>query len=134
MTKPDLFSQYKPGHVYYDVEGPVTFGNMAIRSELAVLPETPGPSFGARELEEHGSSALRLYGVSSKPDYDNTIDSTWTLVVGGIVLVRAQSGGWFTPKLKKDRRGWYVLVGHDDYRLDVTFDAVRDCWVVKELR
>jgi len=134
MTKPDLFSRYKPGHVYYDVEGPVTFGNMGVRSELAVLPEATGPSFGACELEEYGSSALRLYGVPSEPDYDTTIDSTWTLVVGGFVLVRALAGGWFVAELKKDRRGWYVLVGHDDYRLDVTFDDVRARWVVKELR
>ena len=84
-----------------------------------------------KEFAEHGSIALRFFCGEDSNIEDNTIDSSWTLAVGGTVLVRGKTGGFYMTELKKDRAGWYVTCG--DHKPRVTFDERRERWVTTEL-
>lgn len=120
----------KPGEVY--IAGKPEFvGRMPVRQEPALIEPRTGPSSGELEFAEHGSIALRFFcGVGSGIE-DNTIDGSWTLAVGGSVLVRAKAGGFFLTELEKDQAGWYVTCG--DSKPRVTFDMGRSRWVTTEL-
>lgn len=101
------------------------------RTELPVLPST-SPSPGEQEFVKYESIALRVpMGGVGVNDDDNIIDLTWKLTVGGTVFVRARPGGFYMVRLQRDRRGWFVVLG--DHPTRVIQDAVRSCWVVKEL-
>ncbi len=121
----------KPGTIYI-ISEPEFIGRMPVRQgPMMPWPPRTGPSLGELEFTEHGSIALRLFcGVDSDIE-DNTIDSSWTLVVGGSVLVRGKTGGFYMTELEKDAKGWYVTCG--DHKPRVTFDERRGRWVTTEL-
>jgi hypothetical protein len=137
----------KPGEVQILSE-PQLVGRMPVRTELAILPDQPrGPSDGEKEFAEHGSIALRVF-MSADDPRDNLVDFSWTLKVGGSVLVRGKGWGWFMTDLEKDQKGWFVRVNVGPLgstsihakepepvwrRLDVTKDHKRGLWVVREL-
>jgi hypothetical protein len=85
------------------------------------------------EFAEHGSIALRRLVHVSDPVEDNTIDASWTLEVGGSVLVRGRHGGFYAVPLERDAAGWFVTLGEPEQVLRVVFDPVRERWVVREL-
>lgn len=132
MTKPERFSDYKPGNVYSAGE-PEYVGAMPVRQEIVVGPAYAGPSHGELELAEHGSIALLFFGVDA-PD-GNVVTSDYVPSQNELVLVRGGGDGGFYLRslLYNSSTGWFVYVGEDSYRLDVTIDEKRGCWVVREL-
>lgn len=111
------------GYVYACAE-PEYVGRFPVRSEITIEPGQPS-CFGEKELEEHGSVAVRvpvgIHGV------DNTLGPEWTLGVGGTVLIRAAESGFFMVPLEKDARGWFTICGSE--RVDVTWSGKRQRWV-----
>ena len=106
-------------------------GRIPIRTELEVLP-AKGSSFGQQEWAEHGSIALRLYGVSPEDPLDNRLDGRWKLTRGCLVLVRGAAGGfWVVPLQWGPLRKWYVTCGKEI--VPVVFDSKRSLWVATRL-
>ena len=99
---------------------------------LEEIPVKTGPSIGEAEFREHGSIALRMPVCISNGPWENTIDETWSLAIGGTVLVRAKEGGFYMTSLEKKRNGsWFVRCGTK--KLDISLCPKRKLWVVRKL-
>lgn len=121
----------RPGEIVVAAD-PVFVGRY-VRSELSLVPDNLSvPSLAEEELACFGNVAILAF--SGTQHQDNTIDSTWTLTVGGTVLVRGHRGFYVTD-LERDKFGWFVRVKtkEGEKTVRVVLDTERDRWVVNEI-
>ena len=94
-------------------------GAFPVRTELEILPTSPGDSIGAKEWAQQ--SNCMVYVPNCGP-----LNADWTLAEGGTVLIRSTKGGWCMTEMRKDKKGWFVLLGK---RVPIVWSRERACWV-----
>jgi len=84
------------------------------------FPEYINMSIGSQEFAEYGNCQVYIAN-------NGVLDSSWTLEVGSLVLIRSVAGGWYWVKLEKDDTGWFTTCG--DIHVPVVWSDQRNSWV-----
>lgn len=91
-----------------------------VRIELEVLALEDGLSTADREWAQHGNNAVHIPNMGQ-------LDESWTMSVGGTVLIRGKGGGWYMVDLQRDDHGYFAMCVNT--RVPIEWNEKRRVWV-----